>query len=48
MNDMTKTDRKAIMVRITKMLDEADDKMLREIDRLIFGWIAAKRKRQTI
>lgn len=48
MKDMNKTDRAAIMERITKMLTEADDKTLREMERLLMGWRAFRRKQERV
>ena len=48
MKDMTKTNRRAIIRRITKMLNEADDKTLREIERLVICWTGFRREQKAI
>lgn len=44
MKDMIKTDRKAITENIDRIMMEVDDKTLREIERLLIGWLGMKRK----
>lgn len=44
MKDMTKTNRAAIIRRIMQRLEEADDKTLREIERLVIHWTAFRRE----
>ena len=46
MKDMTKTERKVIIGRILQRLEKADDKTLREIERLVIGWMRLRREQK--
>ncbi|MBO4931507.1 MAG: hypothetical protein J6I42_04925 [Clostridia bacterium] len=48
MKDMTKTERKVIIGRIMQRLEKADDKTLREIERLVIHWTAFRRERERV
>ena len=46
MKDMTNTDRAVIIGRIMERLTAADDKTLREIERLVIHWTAIRREQK--
>jgi hypothetical protein len=48
MKDTVQTDRAAIIGRITRMLTEADDRTLREIDRLVLSWTLFRKEQPAI
>lgn len=48
MKDTTKTDRAAIIRRIMRRLEEADDKTLREIERWVIHWTQFRRERERV
>lgn len=44
MKDVVKTDRAAITANINRILTDVDDKTLRELERMVIGWLHVKRK----
>lgn len=48
MREMTEAERAAVMERIMQMLTEADDRTLREIDRLVFSWTLFRKEQPAI
>lgn len=42
--DVIKTDRAAITANINRILTDVDDKTLRELERMVIGWLMLKRK----
>ncbi len=46
MQDMTKTDREAIIGRIVERLSTADERTLREIERWVIRWTQFRREQR--